>query len=218
MKSHLLPALLLSSLCLILLSGIYTLIILGTAQLLGPNKGKGAIIKYSNDPKQIEYGYINIGQSFTDDAYFWSRPSATQYNAAGSGASNKAPSNKEYLEQVNARIDTFLVHNPEVKKQDIPVELVTASGSGLDPHISFKAAFVQIPRIARIRNIPTEQLTELVSDLVESPLFGFLGPAKINVLRLNAELNRISPYKLTHYPLRKNNPVYSESNTFVTAK
>ena len=109
----------------------------------------------------------------------------------GSGGSNKGPSNEEYLGVVQARVDTFLVHNPGVKKADIPVELVTASGSGLDPDISEKAALVQVERIAKVRNVPAQQLQQLVKEHINGPLLGLFGPAKINVLKLNLALDQL---------------------------
>ncbi len=136
-------------------------------------------------------GYANVGQKFTDDKYFWSRPSAIDYNAAGSAGSNKGPSNPDYLKQVQGRIDTFLVHNPGIKKEEIPSELVTASGSGLDPDLSPKGAYVQVPRIAKRRNISEEKIKALVAQQIEKPLLGLLGPQKINVLKLNIELDKL---------------------------
>jgi K+-transporting ATPase ATPase C chain len=130
MKKELLSAFKLTILSILLLVVGYSTIVWGIAQL-APNNGKGETVVHNGK----KY-YLNIGQTFNEDKYFWSRPSAVDYNAAGSGGSNKAASNKEYLQQVQARIDTFLIHNPEVKKTEIPVDLVTASGSGLDPHIS----------------------------------------------------------------------------------
>ena len=186
MKQHIFPAIRLTVVTLIFFSGVYTLVILGVAQLF-PNHGQGEVIEQNG-----KRYYANIGQSFTDDKYFNSRPSAVGYNAAGSGGSNKGPSNEEYLGAVQARIDTFLVHNPGVKKADIPVELVTASGSGLDPDISEKAALVQVDRIAKIRNVPQQKLQQLVKTQVSGPLLGMFGPAKVNVLKLNlarAQLN-----------------------------
>ncbi len=135
--------------------------------------------------------YANIGQSFTEDKYFNSRPSAVNYNAAGSVGSNKGPSNPDYLAQVQARIDTFIVHNPSVKKSDIPSELVTASGSGLDPNISVEAAEVQVDRIAKERNISTEALQQLIINQTEKPLAGMFGPEKLNVLKLNLALDNL---------------------------
>ena len=113
------------------------------------------------------------------------------YNAAGSGGSNKGPSNPDYLKVVQARIDTFLVHNPGIEKKDIPVELVTASGSGLDPDISPKAALVQVKRVAAARKVSEEKITELVSAHIEKPLLGMFGPEKVNVLRLNLALEKL---------------------------
>lgn len=191
MKSHLLPALKLTFVCMLFFAGVYTLIIWFSGLALAPNAGKGEIIYYSNVPGQSNYGYVNIGQSFTEDHYFWSRPSAVGYNAAGSGASNKGPGNEDYLELVQARIDSFLAHNPTVKKSDIPVELITASGSGLDPHLSPKAALVQVSRIANIRKLPENKIIDLINEQTEKPLFGLFGPPRINVLKLNLLLNNL---------------------------
>jgi len=185
MKTNLFPAIKLTAVTLVFFAGVYTAIIWGVAQF-SPNQGSGEIIT-QNGKKY----YANVGQTFTEDKYFNSRPSAVGYNAAGSGGSNKGPSNPEYLAAVQARIDTFLVHNPEVKKQDIPVELVTASGSGLDPDISADAALVQLKRIAKTRNISESNLKQLIDQHTESPLLGMLGPSKINVLKLNMALDGI---------------------------
>ncbi|RYD99519.1 MAG: K(+)-transporting ATPase subunit C [Sphingobacteriales bacterium] len=186
MKQHILPAIKLTALTIILFAVIYPLAVWSIAQC-APNKGKGEIIVY----KEQKY-YSNIGQSFTEDQYFWSRPSAVGYNAAGSGGSNKGPSNAAYLAEVQARIDTFLVHNPAINKSAIPVELVTASGSGLDPHISVSAAKVQVKRIAQIRGIDPAQLEQLIAEHTDKPLAGLFGPEKINVLKLNIALDEIS--------------------------
>jgi len=136
-------------------------------------------------------GYALIGQKFTDDKYFWSRPSAVDYNAAGSAGSNKGPTNPEYLKQVQDRIDTFLAHNPGVRKEDIPAELVTASGSGEDPDLSPAAAKVQVKRIAAIRKIDENKIDALIEQHTEGPLLGFLGPSKVNVLKLNVALDEL---------------------------
>ncbi|WP_118952999.1 K(+)-transporting ATPase subunit C [Taibaiella helva] len=185
MKQFLWPSIKLTLLSLLLLSGVYTLILLGVAQL-APGKGKGELIAW----KGKTY-YANIGQSFTDDRYFWSRPSAVGYNASGSGGSNKGPNNPEYLQTVKDRIDSFLVHNPDIGRAQIPVDLVTASGSGLDPDISLQAAKVQAPRIARLRGIPETSLLALIDKQTEQPLLGLFGPAKLNVLRLNMALDNL---------------------------
>src|SRR5215470_3660127 len=128
MKQNVFPAIRLTLVFIVFFMGIYSLVILAGAQL-APGKGKGETVSFNN--KIV--GWKLLGQKFTDDKYFWSRPSAVDYNAASSGASNKGPTNPEYLKQVQDRIDTFLVHNPGVDKSEIPSDLVTASGSGLDP-------------------------------------------------------------------------------------
>ncbi|MFC5407719.1 K(+)-transporting ATPase subunit C [Larkinella bovis] len=172
---------------LVILVVIYPLVVAGFARL-APGSGKGETVTVNR--KVV--GYRLIGQKFTEDRYFNSRPSAVGYNAAGSAGSNKGPSNPDYLKTVQARIDTFLVHNPEVKKADIPAELVTASGSGLDPHLSPPAAKIQVPRIARIRGISAERLNQLIDDHTEGPLVGLLGPATVNVLSLNRALDALN--------------------------
>jgi K+-transporting ATPase ATPase C chain len=185
MKKELLSAFKLTILSILLLVVGYSTIVWGIAQL-APNNGKGETVVHNGK----KY-YLNIGQTFNEDKYFWSRPSAVDYNAAGSGGSNKAASNKEYLQQVQARIDTFLIHNPEVKKTEIPVDLVTASGSGLDPHISIAAAKIQIKRIAKTRGISEENLLQLIASNTEKPLINLFGPVKINVLKLNLALDQL---------------------------
>lgn len=185
MKSNILPAIKLTFLSIILLTVIYPLAVWGIAQF-SPNSGKGEIITSSSKTY-----YANIGQSFTDDGYFNSRPSAVRYNAAGSGASNKGASNADYLLEVQTRIDTFLVHNPSVNKAELPVDLITSSGSGLDPNISIQAAKVQIKRIAQVRNISEVTLEELIIQHTEKPLFGLFGPEKLNVLKLNLGLDKL---------------------------
>lgn len=185
MKNNLFAALRLTAVLLLFFSGIYTFMVYGMARLV-PGGGEGDIIAVKG-----RHYYANIGQSFTEDRYFNGRPSAVQYNAAGSGGSNKGPSNKEYLAQVQARIDTFLVHNPGINKAQVPVELVTASGSGLDPDISPKAAKVQVKRIAVVRHMTEQQLNRLVENHTQGPLLGLFGPAKVNVLQLNLALDQL---------------------------
>ena len=186
MKQNILPAIKLTVLCLIVFVGIYTLLILGIAQL-APNKGDGETVSANN--KTV--GYKLEGQKFSDDKYFWSRPSAAGYNAAASSGSNKGPSNPDYLKDVQSKIDTFLVHNPTIKKEEIPSDLVTASGSGLDPDISLQAAAVQVDRIASIRKISKEKIRTLIDETKEEPLFSSMGTARINVLKLNIELDKL---------------------------
>jgi K+-transporting ATPase ATPase C chain len=186
MKTYILPSLKLTGILILICSVIYPLLIAGIAKV-APGGGKGETIEVNG--KII--GYEKIGQKFTDDKYFQGRPSAVYYNAAGSAGSNKGPSNADYLATVQARIDTFLVHNPTIKKSEIPSDIVTASGSGLDPNISIKAAKVQVPRIAKIRNKSEEELYTMIEKLTEKPLMGLFGPEKINVLKLNIALNTL---------------------------
>lgn len=185
MKTNILPAIKLTLICLIFFSGIYTLVIWGIGQL-APNNGKGEIIVHNG-----KTFYSNIAQNFSDEKYFSSRPSAVGYNAAGSGGSNKGPSNPDYLTEVQSRIDTFLIHNPGIDKSQIPSDLVTASGAGLDPNISIQAANIQVKRIAMIRGIAEERVQQIVKANTEKPLLGLLGTEKINVLKLNIELDNL---------------------------
>src|SRR5689334_6022913 len=135
----------------VICAGLFPLLIAFIGKL-APGGGKGETITVNG--KVV--GYANVGQKFTDDKYFWGRPSAVDYNAAGSAGSNKGPTNPDYLKTVQDRIDSFLVHNPGIKKEDIPADLVTASGSGLDPDISPMAAYVQVKRVAAVRGLPEE--------------------------------------------------------------
>src|SRR6187397_1586984 len=131
MKKYLLVSIKMTAVMLVLCSLLYPLLIAGIGRLT-PGAGGGEKVLVNN--KVV--GYANIGQKFTDDKYFQGRPSAVDYNAAGSAGSNKGPSNPDYLKIVQGRIDTFLIHNPGIKKEEMPADLVTASGSGLDPDIS----------------------------------------------------------------------------------
>ena len=162
------------------------LLIAGVAKI---TRGKGAGETLSVNGKVV--GYANVGQKFTADNYFWGRPSAVEYNAAGSAGSNKGPGNPDYLKLVQERIDSFLVHNPSVMKKEIPAEMVTASGSGLDPHISPASAIIQIKRIAAIRKLDEQKIAALISSHTDKPLAGMLGPSKINVLKLNIALEEL---------------------------
>lgn len=186
MKQNILPAIRLTLVCMAFFMGIYTLIIWLPAQA-APAAGKGETISANN---RI-IGWKLLGQKFTDDKYFWSRPSAVDYNAAGSGGSNKGPTNPDYLKQVQDRIDRFLIHNHGIHKNDIPSDLVTASGAGLDPHVSVQGAYVQVKRISAVRNIPEEKIRSLVKQHIEKPLLGFFGTERVNVLLLNIDLDKL---------------------------
>jgi K+-transporting ATPase ATPase C chain len=185
MKEYLLPAVRLSIILIAFFSGLYTLLIFGVAQFT-PNHGKGFIVR-----QQEKIHYENVGQAFYSDQYFWSRPSAVSYNAAGSCGSNKGPGNADYLVLVQTRIDTFLVHNPGILKSQIPTDLITASASGLDPDISPKAALIQIKRVAKSRHAPEDKIYQLVNESIEKPFLGLFGPEKVNVLQLNLKLEKL---------------------------
>lgn len=186
MKKYVWPSLKLTLVFIVICSVLYPLLIAGVAKL-SPGGGKGETL--SADGKVV--GYANIGQKFTEDKYFWGRPSAVDYNAAGSAGSNKGPSNPDYLKIVQDRIDTFLIHNPGVKKEEIPAELVTASGSGLDPDLSPAGAKVQAKRIAAVRNLEETKIISLIDKQIQKPLLSMFGPAKVNVLKLNIELDKL---------------------------
>jgi K+-transporting ATPase ATPase C chain len=186
MKQHIIPAIRLTFFCLIFFSGIYTLAIYGIAQF-APNHGEGEKIEING--KTV--GYKLEAQNFTKDNYFTSRPSAAGYNAAGSAGSNKGPSNPDYLKDVQTRIDSFLVHNKTVLKEQITSELVTSSGSGLDPDISPAGAYIQVPRIATARGCSPEKVNSIIEQSIERPLFGILGTERVNVLKINLALDNI---------------------------
>lgn len=184
MKKYIRPALVLT-LGMVAVIGVYTLVVFGIGKLT-PDQGLGEQIKVNGNRQ-----YANVGQQFTLPQYFHGRPSAVDYNAAGSGGSNKGPNNPEYLVVVQKRIDTLIMENPGMSEVQIPVELVTASGSGLDPHISVKAAEFQINRVAKARNISAEKLKELIAQNSADENDLFFAPQKVNVLKLNAALENL---------------------------
>jgi len=183
MKKYIWPSVKLTFIFILLCSVLYPILIAAVAKL-APGQGKGETLSVNG--KVV--GYERLGQKFTDDKYFQGRPSAVDYNAAGSAGSNKGPTNPDYLKSVKDRIDSFLVHNPGVKKEEIPADLVTASGSGLDPDISPEAAYVQVKRIAKIRGLSKENVRSLVDRQIEKPFFG---PNHVHVLKLNIELDKL---------------------------
>ena len=186
MKTYLLPSIKLTVILLVILAGIYPLLIAAVGKLT-PGGGDGVTVSLNG--KVV--GYANVGQKFTRDEYFWSRPSAVDYHADGSGGSNKGPSNPDYLKDVEGRIQNFIKHNPGISRSQIPAELVTASGSGLDPDLSPEGAKVQAARIAKIRNLTVERVLTLVSEHTEKPMLGLFGPSKVNVLQLNVALEEL---------------------------
>ncbi|SEM48373.1 K+-transporting ATPase ATPase C chain [Chryseobacterium taichungense] len=181
MKNHIISALRLTLVMLVIV-GIYLGIVYAGSKVL-PTQGNAEIIHYKG-----QKFYANIGQEFKSAKYFHGRPSAVNYNAAGSAGSNKGPSNKEYLQTVQKRIDTLKMQNPEMRNVKVPVELVTASGSGLDPDISPEGALYQAKRIAKERNISIDKIQNLINNQTEK---SFFGPSKVNVLKLNIALNEL---------------------------
>lgn len=181
MKNHILSASRLTLVMLVIV-GIYLGIVYAGSKVL-PTQGNAEIINFKG-----QKFYANIGQNFTSPKYFHGRPSAVDYNAAGSAGSNKGPSNEEYLQTVQKRIDTLKMMNPEMQNAKVPVELVTASGSGLDPDISPEGALYQVKRVAKNRNISSEKLEQLIKNQTEPSIFG---PSKVNVLKLNIALDQL---------------------------
>jgi K+-transporting ATPase ATPase C chain len=170
---------------------IYPAVVTGLAQLLFRDQANGSIIT-TDDGSEV--GSELIGQQFTDPAYFWSRPSATgdlPYNGAVSSGTNYGPLSDDLMAQVDERIAAYRAADPD-NDAPIPVDLVTASGSGLDPHISVAGAEFQIARVARERGLPEEQVSELVERYTENRTFGLLGEPGVNVLKLNLALDELS--------------------------
>jgi K+-transporting ATPase ATPase C chain len=184
MKTYFLPSIKITVILIVILAGLYPLLIAAIGKLT-PGGGDGVTVQLHG--KVV--GYANIGQKFTKDEYFWSRPSAADYKADAGGGSNKGPSNPDYLKDVEGRIQNFLKHDPGVTRAQIPAELVTASGSGLDPDLSPEGAKIQAARIAKVRNLTTDKVLALVDEHTEKPLLGLFGPAKVNVLQLNVALD-----------------------------
>lgn len=167
-------------------SVFYILVLWLFARVAGPNQGNAEVVTLNG--KVV--GAANVGQKFTEDIYFWGRPSCAGdgYDATSSSGSNKGPTNTEYLAEVKSRIDTFLVHHPYLSRKDVPAEMVTASGSGLDPDITPQSAYVQVKRVAQARGMDVEEVRRIVDKAVEKPLLGVFGTEKVNVLKLNIAL------------------------------
>ncbi|MBE9917924.1 potassium-transporting ATPase subunit KdpC [Paenibacillus donghaensis] len=179
-----------SSLLFIVICGIaYPLASTGLAQLIFPHQASGSMVK---DSSGQTVGSELIGQTFTDPAYFQGRISSIDNNGAGSGSNNYAPSNPELVKRVKDSIAQWEKENPQVPVSKLPIDLITNSGSGLDPHIMPAAAEVQIPRISSLRHIPEEQLRQLVAKNTEGRDLGVFGEKRVNVLKLNLALKEFA--------------------------
>lgn len=197
MTSQIRPALVSLVLFTFLTGLVYPLVVTGIAQLIFPHQANGSLIEQNGQVVGSEL----IGQPFDDPGYFWGRPSATgafPYNAfdaatlSGSSGSNYGPLNPALFEMVEARVAALQAADPD-NTAPIPVDLVTASASGLDPHISVAAAIYQIPRVAAARNMSEAELRDLVNQYTEGRQLGFLGEPRVNVLQLNLALDAAQP-------------------------
>jgi potassium-transporting ATPase KdpC subunit len=188
MSQMLRPLLTLFVLLTVITGIVYPLAVTGLGKAFFPNQVSGSLVM--RDGKAV--GSALISQSFQDPKYFWGRVSATSpmpNNATASGGSNFAPTNPALLDAVRARILALKTADPD-NLLPIPVDLVTASGSGLDPHVSPAAALYQVTRVARARHLDADKVRQLVLSQVEPPQWGFLGEARVNVLLLNLSLDR----------------------------
>lgn len=190
MKEHLRPAASMLLLMTLLTGVVYPLAVTGLAQLFFPHQANGSLIVRNG--KAI--GSELVGQYFDQPQYFWSRPSATSpfpYNAGASSGSNLGPTNPALIEAVKERVAALRAADPG-NDAPIPVDLVTASGSGLDPHLSPLAAQYQVKRVARARSLDEQTVKDLVNQHIEGRQFGFLGERRVNVLKLNLALDERS--------------------------
>ena len=188
--SQLRPAVIMLALFTLLTGLLYPLAVTGMAQAVFPAQANGSILTAEG----VAVGSTLIGQPFTDPAYFWSRPSATgpfPYNAAASSGSNLAPTNTALLDAVEERIAALRAADPE-SKLPVPIDLVTASASGLDPHISPAAAEYQVTRVAEARGLDVGQVAALVQEHTAERQIGFLGEPRVNVLELNMALDELA--------------------------
>lgn len=182
---------------------LFPCLLTGLSSVIFPHQAGGSLISVNG----MAVGAEHVGQEFTQDCYMWSRPSAYHYNVytesedgrkyyndgtefggLASGSNNYAPSNPALVERVEADMETFLEKNPEIKREDIPTDLLTASGSGLDPHISPESAQIQIPRIAQASGLSEESLQEIVKRNTAGKLLGVFGEETVNVLKVNIEI------------------------------
>jgi len=191
MRSQIRPALMSLLIFTVLVGLLYPLVVTGIAQLVLPHQANGSLIVVNG--KTV--GSSLIGQQFTDPKYFWGRLSATgpyPYNASASSGSNLGPTNPALLDEAKARIAALQAADPG-NTQLIPVDLVTSSGSGLDPNISVAAALYQLPRVARLRGLSESAVRALVDKYTQGRTLGFLGEPRVNVLQLNLALDGLKP-------------------------
>jgi K+-transporting ATPase ATPase C chain len=187
---NLIVAILMTLVTTLLLGVAYPLVVTGLAQVLFPDKANGQLIERNGRT----VGSRIIGQAFSSPGYFRSRPSAagTGYDAANSGGTNLGPTNRKLVDAVKAAVDAAKSENPGTP---VPIDLVTSSASGLDPHISPAAAAFQVPRVARERGVATEEIQRLVAAHTEGRQLGFLGEPVVNVLELNLALDELQPLR-----------------------
>ena len=191
MRSELRPALFLLVALHVLTGLVYPLVVTGVAQAVWPGKANGSIITVDGQPR----GSALIGQPFSAPAYFWSRPSATSpmpYDGSASTGSNLGPTNPALLDLVRDRAAALRAADPRARGP-IPADLVTASGSGLDPDISVAAALYQVPRVAAARRLAPAEVTTLVREHAKGRVLGLLGEPRVGVLELNLALDRLKP-------------------------
>ncbi|HDR7718682.1 K(+)-transporting ATPase subunit C [Bacillus albus] len=167
---------------------VYPLVVTGIAQAVMKENADGSLIY--NDKNEV-IGSKLIGQNFTDPRYFHGRVSSIEYKAEASGSNNYAPSNPDLEKRVEKSIEEWKKQNRAVPVTEVPIDLVTNSGSGLDPDISPQAASVQVDRISKLTNIPKEMLNQLIKDQTESAALGLFGENRVNVLKLNLELQKL---------------------------
>ena len=192
MWEQILPGLRIKIFMTILLGVIYPLAITGICQVFFPHQANGSLI--TSGGKVI--GSELIGQNFTRPEYFQPRPSAAGsdgYDPTASGGSNYGPTNQKLIDRVKASVEKFRKENPDYQGS-IPADLVTASASGLDPHISPASAEAQVPRVAKARGVAVERVNQLMAQFTERPDLGILGEPRVNILMLNLELDRTIPF------------------------
>ncbi len=176
----------------LLLCGVYPLVVYCVGNVLFSSQASGGLITRNG----TVVGARLIGQSFSKPEYFHGRPSAAGdkgYDAANSSGSNLGPTNPKFYDTLKGNVETFLKENPSIKKGEVPTDIVTASGSGLDPHISPEAAYAQAKRVAEARKMNNDQVKAIIQAHVEGPQLGFLGESVVNVLALNLELDEKYP-------------------------